>query len=368
MNLKTDIDLDLKRFFHWWGRELSLCLPEKIRQLLSDKSAYVLLTASAENIMFDRLQDDNQPQRLATLALSPDSLENYQQLVTKHSELEDAEFVLRLSADQAIKKIVYLPAAAKENLRQVISFEMDRISPFDATQVYFAVKILGKEQQGKIKVLLVYTPKELLDSLYQQLQMLQIYPAIVDYSEAANNFTEDFYPYNLLPEGEKPVKNKVIQTATWGLSFTAIILTVAVLVFPVWQQGRVVDELTDQLRQLEKESRQVQSQQLEIDAIVEETERLIKVKSRVPTLTELINTLSELMPADTWLTHMKYNNDRIQIQGQSPAASVLISVLEVTPLFSNARFVSPLTQDKRTGRERFQISMDVNSKGETEDE
>ncbi|MFK5948781.1 MAG: fimbrial assembly protein, partial [Methylococcales bacterium] len=56
------------------------------------------------------------------------------------------------------------------------------------------------------------------------------------------------------------------------------------------------------------------------------------------------------------------------IQGQSPTASALISVIEASVLFSNARFVSPLTQDKKTGMERFQISMDVNGKGDTEDE
>jgi len=368
MNLKTDIDFDLKRFFHWWGRELSLCLPEKIRQLLSDKSGYVLLTVSAESIEFDQLMDDQKPQRLASLAINSSSSEKYQQLIAEHSELEKAEYVLRLTADQAINKIVYLPAVAKENLQQVVTFEMDRITPFKAEQVYFAAKILAKEQHGKIKVLLVLTPKEILDALYQQLKTAQIYPAFVDYSESANDFAEDLKPYNLLPEWAMPVKNKTTQTAIWGLSLIAIILAIAVFLFPVWQQGREVDELSKQLRQVEKESRLVQSQQLEIDALIEETERLIKVKNRAPALTGLINKLSELMPADTWLTHMKYNDDRIQIQGQSPAASVLISVLEASPLFSNARFVSPLTQDKRTGRERFQISMDVNSNGDTEDE
>ena len=170
MNLKTDIDFDLKRFFHWWGRELSLCLPEKIRQLLSDKSGYVLLTVSAESIEFDQLLDDQKPQRLASLAINSSSSEKYQQLIAEHSELEKAEYVLRLTADQAINKIVCLPAVAKENLQQVVTFEMDRITPFKAEQVYFAAKILAKEQHGKIKVLLVLTPKEILDALYQQLK------------------------------------------------------------------------------------------------------------------------------------------------------------------------------------------------------
>lgn len=367
MNLKTDIDFDLKHFFLWWGRELSACLPEKIVQLLSDKSGHVFLTATAESVAFELLLD-GQAQKLASLALNETSSARFQQLVANNPVLEKADYVLRLSAQQAIKKILYLPAVAKENLKQVVAYEMDRVTPFKAEQVYFAVKILGKEEHGKIKVLLVLTPKDVLDNLYQPLKSAGVYPAVVDYSEAANDFSNDLAIYNLLPEWERPKKNKATQMAIWGLGFMAMLLVIAVLVFPVWQQGQEVEELRQKLRQLEKDSRIVQAQQLEIDEMVDETVRLIHVKNNMPALTGLINVMSQLMPDDTSLTHLKYDNNSIQIQGQSPAASALISVLETSPLFSNARFVSTLTQDKRTGQERFQISMNVNSKVEAEHE
>ncbi len=360
MNLKTDIDFDIKKFFHWWGRELSHCLPENFRQKLSDKSGYVFLSVADEKLLIDQ-QIDGQPHKKSSLALNETSLEGYKKIIAENEALEKAQYVLRLTGGQAIKKILYLPAAAKENLQQVIAFELARVTPFSTEQVYFAVKIIGKEENGKIKVLLVLTPRDVLDTILQQLKSAQIYPAIVDYAEAANDFENDLTPYNLLPEGDLPVKDKATQMAAWSLSLIAIALAIGVLVFPVWQQGQEVEELRDQLKQLESETQLVQSQQLEIDGIVDETKRLIEIKNRAPALTELINALSKLMPDDTWLTHFKYNKDHLQIQGQSPSASVLISILEASPLFSNARFVSPLTQDKRTGMERFQIRMDLNS-------
>jgi general secretion pathway protein L len=57
----------------------------------------------------------------------------------------------------------------------------------------------------------------------------------------------------------------------------------------------------------------------------------------------------------------------LQIQGESPAASGLIAVLEDSALFSNAKFVSPVTQDTTTGLERFQITVDVVKAGGTGD-
>ena len=56
---------------------------------------------------------------------------------------------------------------------------------------------------------------------------------------------------------------------------------------------------------------------------------------------------------------MKYSDGHVQIQGESPAASGLIAVLEDSEMFKNAKFVSPVTQNKATGSERFQITADV---------
>ncbi len=367
MNLKTDIDFDLKRFFRWWGRELSHCLPETLRQKLTDKAGYILLSVVGDSLHFEHLVD-GKVQKITTLKLSETRVEDYQQLIGKITELEKADFILRLSAEQGMKKILYLPAAAKENLQQVVGFEMDRVTPFTVDQVYFAVKMIGKEQQGKIKVLLVLTPKDILDRLYQQLKQLNLSPAVVDYSEAANDFEHDFNPYNLLPEKYRQVESKTTQMAIWGLSLLATVLTVIVLIFPLWQQEQEIDSLRAQLKNLQKDTQLVQDYQLEIDRIVDETERLISIKNKSAPMTETINLLSKLLPQSTWLTHFKYSNERIQIQGQSPTASALISIIEASPLFRNARFVSPLTQDKRTGMERFQISMDVNSKEDAENE
>lgn len=367
MNLKTDIDFDLNSFFQWWGRELTYCLPETLRKKLSDKSASIFLSVEGDIVTFERLVD-KQIQKITTLSLNENNKTDYQKLISEEIELENAEYILRLTEEQAIKKIVYLPAAAKENIQQVVGFEMDRLTPFSVDQVYFSVKILEKEQQGKIKVLLVLTPKEVLDGLYFQLKTVNIAPAIVDYSEAANDFEQGVSPYNLLPEEYRPVESKATQIAIWSLSFLAILLTAAVLVFPVWQQGQEVESLRAQLKSLQKDTHLVQSYQLEIDQIIDETKRLIAIKNDSASMIETIDVLSQLLPDETWLTHFKFSNQRLQFQGQSPTASALISVLETSPLFSNARFVSPLTQDKITGMERFQISMDVNSKGDAKDE
>jgi len=226
---------------------------------------------------------------------------------------------------------------------------------------------LGKEENGQIKILLVLTPREILDAICLQLNSVGIYPDIVDFAGEPNNFSEDLDIYNLLPEWDRPVKNKIEKMLTWSFSFILLVLTVAVLVFPVWHESQNVDLLRQQIQQLKKEAEFVQSQQLEIDLIFDKTEQLNKIKENTPALLEVINTLSHLIKNDTWMTHLQFKQGRLQLQGQSPTAEVLIGVLEASPLFSNVRFVSPLTKDKRTGLERFQISINVNTIGHADE-
>jgi general secretion pathway protein L len=138
-----------------------------------------------------------------------------------------------------------------------------------------------------------------------------------------------------------------------------LLLFLAVLIWPVWQEGQAVDVLKNHIKTLEKETRVIEEQQHEIDALRQQTQRLIDIKTQSPALVAVLNELSTLLKDDSWLTHFQFADKRLQIQGQSPAASSLIGVLESSGFFSNVSFVSPLTQDKATGRERFQISMDV---------
>ncbi|MGR8941133.1 MAG: PilN domain-containing protein, partial [Gammaproteobacteria bacterium] len=95
---------------------------------------------------------------------------------------------------------------------------------------------------------------------------------------------------------------------------------------------------------------------------------LIEVKNAKPPVVEVLNELSRLIKDDTWLSYAQYSEGHLQIQGESPAASTLIGILEDSELFANARFVSPVTQDTSTGMERFQITFDITSKGKPENE
>ncbi|MGR9115823.1 MAG: PilN domain-containing protein [Gammaproteobacteria bacterium] len=357
LDLDTTIELDFKKFLRWWGKELSFLLPEKFKQIINDKQGQLIVRPSDDSLqLFFQMNGDTEG--LAEFQRDAAGLSELKTFLAKDGRFDKADIVIRLTDSYAIAKELVFPVAAAENLQQVVAYELDRYTPLGPDQAYFAVKLLEKNKSsGHMRIVVVLTPKEKLDILYEEISAAGIRPDRVDF-ESVENSDEDGL-YNLLPEylREKPAfLPKVIHG---GLISALLLLLIAALVLPVWWQGRVVSELRSEIEQIEKEARTVDKLQDEMDALISQTEQLIDQKRSSPSLVELINVLSGLIKDDTWLTHFRYTDGRLQIQGQSPSASMLISVLEESKLFSNARFVSPVTQDRRSGLERFQITVDV---------
>src|SRR5215467_5699393 len=85
--------------------------------------------------------------------------------------------VLRLSEQDVLGKTVTLPLAAERELDQVLGFEMDRETPFNAEEIYWNHRIEGADRQnGRLSVRLVLIPKANLAPLLTALDQFGIRP------------------------------------------------------------------------------------------------------------------------------------------------------------------------------------------------
>ncbi len=358
LNLNSTIDLNFKQFFRWWKRELSFLLPEKIKHLIDNNQSFIIITPKDQqfvisfyyNGLIEPLITVDRGHKDATL----------KSLYEKDERLAKATVILRLSKQDALQKELGLPLAAKENLYQVVAYELDRYTPFKAGQVYFAVKLLpGVNEPGQLKVMMLLTTRELLDEFYEDVQALGLSLSLVDYEGFPNNLADTDYHYNLLPENLRQKPKKLPQLIRYSLLTLSGLLLISVIAMPVVFEYQTVTLLRLKAESLEKDAKKVKAMQSSIDAVIDETKLLLKEKNATPEVIVMLNTLSTLIKDDTWLSYLQYADGHVQIQGESPAASTLIAVLEDSDVFANARFVSPVTQDRISKLERFQITVDV---------
>ncbi|MDD1610716.1 MAG: PilN domain-containing protein [Methylococcaceae bacterium] len=337
LNLNSTIDLDVKTVLRWWGRELSFLVPEKIKQLVSVQQGFIIVRADSDKFILS-YQFGGQCEQLATLERDSSAIAQYKNLLASDERLSKAKVILRLTEQAVIQKELALPIAAKENLHQVVGYELDRYTPFKTDQVYFVVKRLPKHlnEADQIKVLLILG--------------------------VANDVEHGDDIYNLLPDRLRPKVEKIPRIIHSSLIGLVFLLLGAVIVMPVWFEYQAVNALTEKVQKVEKEAKKIKALQLETAALIEETQQLLNEKNATPSVILMLNTLSKLMKDDTWLAYLQYADGQLQIQGESPAASTLIAVLEDSEVFSNAVFVSPVTQDNLSKQEHFQITVEPTKK------
>ena len=364
LNLNSTIDLDVKQFLRWWKRELDFLIPEKIKQLLPDKQGYLIICPEGDHQLSLSYSDHEQSQLLATLDRNESGIAAVKELLEKDERLAKAKIILRLTRHYAIQKELSLPSAVKENLSQVVGYELDRYTPFKAEQVYFAVQRLeGVNEPGQIRVMLILTTRAILEGLLDDLKTLGLSPLLADYDGTANNLDQLDDSYNLLPEWLRQKNARLPRIINTALITVTCLLLIAVVAMPVWFEAQAVNALQLKADALEKEAKKVKALQKDIDAAIDETRQLFAEKSAAPSILMILNTLSTLIKDDTWLSYAQYSGGHLQIQGESPTASTLIAVLEASDVFDHARFASPVTQDGASKLERFQISVDVTPAG-----
>jgi len=359
LNLNSTIELDFKKFFRWWRKELAFWVPEKLRLLISDPHDTVIVTSQGDQFVLTDFSAGGET--LAVLSRNEEGAAQFNDLLAKDERLAKAHFILRLQRREGLCRELVLPAAAKENLTQVVSYELSRFTPFKPDQVYFAVKLLDTVgEPGLIQVMLVLTPREVLDGLHADLSAIGIAPLFADYAGAENDLEQIDEAYDLLPEWLGTNAGKTPHLIYAGLAGAVILLLVAVLFLPVLFEYQTVTLLQEKIDAIEKDAKKIKGMQAQIDDAIAETEDLIKAKNASPPVIAVLNTLSALIKDDnTWLSYLQFADGHLQIQGESPSASGLIAVLEDSDIFANAKFVSPVTQDTATGFERFQITADI---------
>lgn len=360
--LKLDFPLVLENFFRWWGAELLTFLPEKGRALLRRDSERLVALPSGDAVSL-LLESVEGERALGVFAFDEEGRRLREEVLAKDPLLRNPERVLRLRRGQALRKLITLPAATEENLRQVAGFEMNRYTPFHADQVFYDVRVIDRNSAAnQITAELVFIPRKSLEALYEEMVAWGFQPVVVDHEEAVSAGARQ--RFNLLPEHLRPAAPKGPRILNTLLSALLFILAATSAALPLWFDYRLIDDLQERVGREGRLAKEVEAIKEEADLLIGQTGALLDKKQQEPALVDMLNELTSLLPDNTWLTSFQYQDRRLQIQGQSPAASALIEIIEASPLFQNTSFVSPVTQDRASGLERFQISTQVTARGQ----
>ncbi len=345
------LDLDaLKRsaqhYGRWWRNQLITLLPAAWQKhwRLSDDTLYLHLHAEGHSA-----QIEVQGRQLSLDLTSPQSLlHDYQHTLRAH--YPHARLSVVLPTSLVLSKTLYLPAAARENLAQVIAFELERQSPFPADQVCYGYRILDKRTaSGKLHLRLSLLPKAIQERLLKPFAEAGLRPlTVVCPHDPA---------IDLSPAWAQQTPHK--RGAKRGLLFGVLLLGLlgAIVLTPIWQMRALVIDLQDYEHGLRRQAVAVSDLQMRKEQLDSTLHYLATRRPMDGFVSQHLEELAQLLPDEVWLQSLRVTATTLELQGLADNATRLIEILDASRLFDGVSFRAPVTRDHTTGLERFQINI-----------
>jgi len=336
-------------FWRWWREGLLGWLPLEARRKLERSPRRLIIEPNSNGFALLR-QEGDEPALLSDQSWESSDRETLHKLIRAE---RPAVIVLRMPRECALTRVVMLPIAAAKNPRQVLGYEMDRLTPFSANQLYYDALILDRQlEQRRIRIELSALPRAGVDATLEALAALGIAPDVVDIAGGRMGV-------NLLPVEKRPKRGVWPRRLKNLLIVISLSLALAAALLPLWQYRALVLRLQKQVDILQKDSGQVLNLREQLEKAVESSRFLLQKKQSSPATIELLRELTVVLPDHTWLERLQINGDTLRLVGQSSSASALVGVIEKSKLLGSVAFASPVTNDRRTGKERFVLGARV---------
>ena len=350
-------------FLAWWLGELVACVPASLRNAFNRTQQMLVVRMTADGAEFRHGKGDTWRElgRADPSAADPDTVTAQVASLLRSIKPGAVSVTLLLPRPLILRHLVNLPLAAAENLREVLSFEMDRHTPFKAEQVYFDYRLVDTDTEAKrIGVDLAAVPRSVADPVIAMLAAWNLSPHKVGFAE---DDAGGGAPFNLLPAAPAETRGTSWQWATRILLLAVVALLAAAIYLPVAEQSRVLAAVEDSLAQARIEATEADRLKKTLASMVDRNRFLIDRKSARLTVTELLHEVTRLLPDDTWIIRARLQGDKLTLSGYSATASALIASLEGSAGLAQVRFSSPVTLDRRVGVERFDLSAVVLPRG-----
>jgi len=355
----------LRAFWAWWASELGPLVPAVVRNALLRRRLLptIALEADVAVLWVPRVADGKVAfEEAARIPLTGDAAvvaRNGRAAVDGLPRIAYGgaaaapSIVIALPASQVLRKMITLPAAAEENLEQVLAYDLDRHTPFKPDEVYFDALVVGRDPaKNSIRVDWTAALKTIVDQARRRAEdwgaaLVGVTPESPQGAAALKRAM-----LNFIPKAERSDTSTWRRPGIWVPVALLVAVALAAVALPLWQKrgyAIALGTLADQAR----------TQAVAASALREQLERLtgdynfaLQRKYAFPSAVQVVEDVTKLLPDDTWLTQFEVKSTgkgkdahrEILLRGESANAGRLISLLEDSKLFEQAAPRSPTTK------------------------
>lgn len=371
-------------FLRWWFDELGAALLRRARRPTAPRRGFLLLPLAGGGAVevlrrgAGRGRRQPPPRELGVLelpdAVVPDVLTDGAVLTaaTVPPEIQDQRLatmlrrgrepvVLVAEAGDALLCEDLLPAGAEADLDRIMPHRIDLLTPWGADRVHAGYRLVEREADGALRVLLASIPREIVDPVLSRVQALGIAVDGVDVRREDGTLAG----LNLLG-GTRFGRRSRWKVAGWLL---ATLLAVAI-VGGAALAGRDYLGLRDTLETQRRLAAALDGRLADVPALRARIEGLRRQagfvaerQGEAPSPLVVLEVLSRILPDSIWLDQVALDGRELTLSGYAEDAAQVLPIVEGSAHFEEAEFRTPSTRVTVAGPgggrrevERFSLS------------
>ena len=277
-----------------------------------------------------------------------------------------AQVTLAIPRAWVIVKTAEFPLTVRENLSDVVSFELDRLTPLTPSGAFYDFRILG-EDNSRLRILLAAMRADTLQPYLESLREkgLAISRVVVasppagalgtDLNENDGVFIGEM---NLLTRGVHP-SPKTPKALTLVLLTVLLALGLFWLVSPLQIQEKRIEAFDREISARKEEVKKIEALKWNLEGVEKDIAVIHAFKTSRPLMVNLIREMTQVLPKNTWLSRVHCTETIVEIEGYAASPTAILPKLEASAYFKKVEFAAPTVRDARMQADRFLIKMEI---------
>jgi general secretion pathway protein L len=329
----------LVSFLSSWSKGISNSIPYQLKSLVGFGQYYTVIESKEVSLTISQFHEGyfTNSKPLNTLDLEAVS-RGY-----------DGVPVLIVPDEDSITLNLSLPKSALRSLDQLLEEEIQRLTPFEVSEVNISYEIATLEN-SQVTVETHIVPKSKLNAISTRVKQFGLLPriAVVDRSKLS-----DAENFNILGHGTDPTKTKLFFN-TKVIIFFILFLTAIASPFAKLQIN--IDKAETISRNLRSQVTEIQLKRNKLTRLKNQSQVIRNFAQDRTAIIDLLNLVSDAVPPTAWLTRYSTSNETLTIHGFALNASQVLSELAKIKTLSSPTFQSPIIKNAADNLERFHIT------------
>lgn len=357
--------LDLSALFQRWRMGLQDMLPAGLAGAFVNPAPTVAAIVEQDSVRFVRehpAQGFVPAKGVAIVTLQQSEMKLATDGVLKADVIgsgKEAQLQLNLVIPEkhVMRRRISLPKVARHNLRNMVSFQVGRLTPFSTDQVFFdVIELPATANDDVIEVELIAVLKSVAQPWIDEVERLTgLSVARLKVPNTEQQYVGDI---NLFAQLRGPNAWWLRLNRNSMLLFVLAVLLCATALTPVIKLRAAVVERKQEIQVIDRRvaDLQVKREVLEQDLASLNYVLEQRVTSGLPS--RVIEELTRLIPDEIYINNLSVQKKTVVLSGIGTGVVDLIELLNSSPLFAEAKFTASITRGS-AGQDIFTASVQL---------